>query len=166
MDKVNCPLRFSYVNLNFLSKISISIGFSPNAQNSASRFLNYFQNIKEFHETIKLTLIYIKICIVIKRKSLKIDANFHKIGGFHLFFGGIFYKFARFGRLSTHRTPSNVDFQILLNYNPFCEKFEKNRKYFFKMSKFPLTFSTFHVSIDFRFIFYENCQSLVGNHNS
>ena len=47
---INFPLRFSYVNLKFRSKIPILWIFSLTAQNLASGFLN-FRFTKDFQET-------------------------------------------------------------------------------------------------------------------
>ena len=88
--KITFPLRFLYVNFKIFSQISnLNWFFAQKRKILPLAFLIYFRIIKDFQNSIKFALIFIKISFV-KSKFAKISWKVSKFCRFPLIFRLIF----------------------------------------------------------------------------
>ena len=149
-------MRFLYVNFKIFSKISNLNGyFAKTRKNLSLCLLISFKIIKAFQNSIKIALIFIKICFL-SQNSLKFHEKFQNFAVFHWFFG-YFFIFSLASGGSAARTPYKSIFpkfsKFFLN---FRENFDNIFKKFQNIAKFPYKFSkNYIIFIDF-LTFFEN----------
>ena len=152
-------MRFLYVNFKIFSKISnLNWFFAQTRKILSLGFLISFRIIKNFQNSVKLPLIFIKIS-VFKSKFAKNSGKFSKSSGFHWFFYWFFNIFASFAGLHPRSPYKSIFPKFFLTFSrihkiaKFPKKFSKNKNFslifniFWKFSslKKPKIFAFSHV---------------------